>query len=247
MSFAQTAIIFVEMLGVIAVVMLMALHPRVQQQPPLEFKYPRREGYFSLGLFAGALILAVFIWNSWGTSSSSSGTNTTEALIHQLIPALVGLLIFGAALTYRQQPLRSAGWSKALLTPAVQLGVAVVLLSIFLRGMFSRLISGVSSEQGTALLMILATCLAEEFIFRGYIQLRLSSWLGKSWGWLAASGLFIVWQIPRLLVSPSDTLLVQLGILTAQSLLAGWMMQKSRHILAPALYRTISLWLSFLV
>lgn len=92
MSFAQTAIIFVEMLGVIAVVMLMALNPRVQQQPPLEFKYPRREGYFSLGLFAAALILTVFIWNSWGTPTTPTGASSTETLIHQLIPALGGLL-----------------------------------------------------------------------------------------------------------------------------------------------------------
>lgn len=98
-----------------------------------------------------------------------------------------------------------------MLTPAIQLGVAVLLLSIFLRGMLSRLIAGVSTEQGTALLIILITCLAEEFIFRGYIQQRLSSWLGKSWGWLAASGLFIIWQIPRLLIVPSGTLLIQLG------------------------------------
>ena len=246
MSFTQVAIIFVEMLGVIAVVMIMALNPRIRQQPPLEFKFPRREGYFALGLFAAALVLAIFIWNSWGSGSTPADVSSTEMLIHQLVPALGGLLIFGAALAYRQQPLRSAGWNKALLTPALQFGVAVVLLSIFLRGMFSRLISGVSSEQGSALLIILATCLAEEFIFRGYIQLRLSSWLGKSWGWLAASGLFVIWKIPYLLTLPSNTLLIQLGIVAAQSLLAGWMMQKSRHILAPTLYRTISLWLSFL-
>jgi len=37
-----------------------------------------------------------------------------------------------------------------------------------------------------------------------------------------------------------------LAIQLAQSLLAGWMMQKSRHILAPTLYRAISAWLTFI-
>lgn len=245
MTLNQAAVLLVELLGAIAVTMLMALNPRVKQQPPLAFKYARREGLFALGLFAGALLLALVTWNSWNDlTPTDSGLN--GALAQQLGFAIAGAIVFAAALIYRHQPLRSAGWSRALFSPALQMGIAVVFLSIFLRGKFYQLISGVSSEQGIALLIILGICLAEEFIFRGYIQLRLSAWFGPRWGWLAASLLFVIWQLPRYLLLGLPAAALPLAVQLVQSLLAGWMMQKSRHILAPTLYRAISAWLTFI-
>ena len=88
--------------------------------------------------------------------------------------------------------------------------------------------------------------MAEETVFRGYIQPRLISRLGEIPGWLLTSVVFALWQIPRLLGEPSQTLLIGVGIGLVQGLVAGWVMQKTRHVLAPGLYRAISGWIAFL-
>jgi membrane protease YdiL (CAAX protease family) len=246
LTISQWGALASEMLGAIAVTMLVGLSPRVKQQRPLGFKYPLREGIISLVLYAVLLGFNFLVQNG---QVFQPGAGVSDALIPvylQLVAAGAGVLLFGAALAYRRQPLRSAGWNRALMSPAIQAGISIVLLSIFLRGMISRLMGGLTSEQGTALLFFLALALAEESIFRGYIQLRLMSWLGTVPGWLSTSLLFVLWQVPHLSGLAGAALWIKLGIALAQGLVAGWMMIKCRHVLAPALYRAISTWLTFL-
>ncbi len=237
------------MIGALAVTLLMTISPKFKQQP-IGFRYPRREGVLSLILFAGLIVLALLVYGGQvSVKNILPVVNSTrvEGLYQQAVVALIGAIIFGAALAYRRQPLRSAGWNRPMLSPALQVGIAVVILTIFLRGKFSSLLHGVTTEQGIALGILLVLGLAEEFVFRGYIQLRLTSWLGQIPGWLATSVLYTLWQLPRLLGSLSTTdLLLQLAIALAQGLLCGWMMLKVRHILAPGMYRAVSAWIAFL-
>ena len=55
-----------------------------------------------------------------------------------------------------------------------------------------------------------------------------------------------LWLLPLYWPAGLAAAALPLAVQLAQSLLAGWMMQKSRHVLAPALYRAISAWLSLL-
>ncbi|MEM5776503.1 MAG: CPBP family intramembrane glutamic endopeptidase, partial [Anaerolineaceae bacterium] len=116
--------------------------------------------------------------------------------------------------------------------------------TIFLRGKLMSIVNGVSAEEGVALALLLGISLAEETIFRGYLQLRMVSWLGQPAGWLAAAGMFILWRLPWVMVSAADVW-VSLAVLVIQSVLLGWVMQKTGHTAAPALYRAISDWLTF--
>jgi len=88
--------------------------------------------------------------------------------------------------------------------------------------------------------------LAEETIFRGFIQMRLNAWMGERYGWLATAGLFIVWSVPFALTSP-ETMAVRLAFVAAQSLLLGYLAQRTGHILPVFVYRAISEWLVFAV
>lgn len=239
-----------EMIGALAVTMLLTINPKVRQHPPLGFRYPRREGILSLALFIGLFLLALLIYGGQvrvvqilpeGSPPDLTGLYQRTAI------ALVGALIFLAALAYRRQPLRSAGWNRPLLSASLQIGLAVAILTIFLRGIFTTLLKGVSAEQGLALLLLLLLGLGEETVFRGYIHLRLSAWLGSTPGWLATAGLYTLWQLPRLVGAlPPGQLLLELGLALLQGLLLGWMMQKGKHVLAPALYRAISGWIVFI-
>lgn len=250
MTLNQWVALASEMLGVIAVTMLLTISPRFKQMRPLVFRYPRREGTVSLVLFAGLFLIAFLVHSGQLSVTGFAPAGASAGLVslyQQAALALVGVLTFGAALVYRRQPVRSAGWNRALLTPALQVAIAIVLLSIFLRGMFPRLIAGLNPEQSGALPVILILALAEESVFRGYIQLRLSGWLGNIPGWLAASGLFVLYQLPRLIALPLETAAIQAGLALVYGLLAGWMMMKTRHVLAPAVYRAVSIWLTFLI
>jgi membrane protease YdiL (CAAX protease family) len=238
-----------EVLGVVAATMLLTLSPRFKQHSPITFRYPNRE-IIAAGLVAAGLFGIGFVIfngptpapNTWGTGSTPS----LPALIQHLTAAGAGLLLVIIALAYRRQPVRSAGWNRPLLTSSFQLGIAIILLTIFLRGKISTLFNGITSAETSALLVAVALGLAEETIFRGYIQPRLSSRLGKTPGWLLTSGLFALWQIPRLLGEPSQTILIGVAVGLVQGLVAGWMMQKTQHVLAPGLYRAISTWMAFL-
>lgn len=106
------------------------------------------------------------------------------------------------------------------------------------------ILAGVSSPQTGLLLVYLVWAFAEETIFRGYIQPRLQSRIGKRWGWLATAGMFTLWQLPgRLWILPFASFWVVLVISFIQGLILGWVMEKSGHVLAPILYRTVSAWM----
>lgn len=234
-----------EWLGAIAVTMLLGLSPRFKQARPLVFLYPRRETGVSITLFVVILALAFALY---GGLQNPAITGFVEAMgepATRLAQAGLALIPFVLALAWRRQPLRSAGWNRALLGAALRLGIALIFLTLFLRGAIFRLLDGISPQEGSALLIWLGICLAEESIFRGYLQLRLSSMLGSRNGWLATAALFTLWHAPRLLAAP-QTLLLNLAFTAIQGLLLGWIAQKSRHVLGGALYRTASEWITFM-
>jgi membrane protease YdiL (CAAX protease family) len=163
------------------------------------------------------------------------------------ILALFIIAAAGSALALRKQPLLSVGWSRALLGASFRLAITLVFLTIFLRGKIFAILNGVSPDQGMALVLLVVIALAEETVFRGYIQLRLSSWLGEMAGWLTTALLYTIWQIPLLMLIDSTLPLPQrLALVAAQAVVLGWLMRRTGHVLAPAMYRAVSGWISLL-
>jgi membrane protease YdiL (CAAX protease family) len=161
-----------------------------------------------------------------------------------MVLALICLILFILALVFRGQPLKSIGWGKANMRAGLVTGLLMVGLVVFLRGKFGTILNGISAQEGQMLVIWLLLALAEETIFRGYIQLRLESYFGQKWGWLAAAALYLLWQMPgRLWITPLAEMWPTLLITLVQALLLGWVMRKSGHVLAPALYRAASGWL----
>ena len=228
-----------EWLGVVAVTWLVRLTTRLKARP-VGFKYPAREGYVSLGLFVSILAVAYFFFTQVSPAPDALGI-----LWQRLTVDGIALAIFVVALLGRGQPPRSAGWGRSTSGAALRIGVALAFLTIFLRGKIFSIINGLSPQDGLALLACVGIGLAEESIFRGYIQLRLSYWLGERWGWLATAGLYLIWQIPRLAADPVN-LLLNLLVVAVQGLVLGWLAQISGNVLAPAIYRAISEWVGFL-
>lgn len=238
MSPRDALLLLIEVMGVVAVTLLLTLSPRFRH-PRLVFRYPRREGGIAFSLFVLTLLGAFLYLHTTGMAGS-------RPLTGQINLMGMVLLLYLGALVARGQPLRSAGWGRATLFPSLQLGLGLIFITLFLRGQFLRLLAGISPEQGQALLLSLILALGEESIFRGYLLPRWSAWLGTWVGWILNGLAFALWRLPWVLNSTPDMLWPALGIALLQGLLLGWIMQKSDHVLAPALYRGFSDWLRLL-
>jgi len=235
-----------EWLGVIAVVMIAGISPAAKRVRRVEYQFPQREFTYVAVLYAVIYTFAyLFFTNSiFDFLRTFAGRFSGGETAERALVALIALLPFVIAVIARGQPFKSLGWHSANTRVALSIGFMLALLTVFLRGKFMTLLAGISKEQMAALGVYLVLAVAEETIFRGYIQGRLQSKLGQRWGWLATAGLYTLWQLPgRIWVLPFASLGVLLLVTLIQGLLLGWIMQKSGHVLAPILYRAVSLWM----
>ena len=254
----------VEWMGVIAVTLLLSLSPAIQRRRPVQFVYPRREGIISLSLALLVTLLAAVLFSNFFhgavlpsdplTSPAASPANqpfmyTPAQLVQQAELALVMAAPFLLALAIRRQPLLSVGLSRPNLRPGLQMGAGLALITVFLSGKIYTILNGLTSAEGLYLVAMLIAGLAEEFIFRGYIQLRLMGWLGEIPGWLLAAALFSLWHMPQKLILEGVSL-PQLGLslayLFAWGLLLGWIMRKSGSILSTGIYSAVHNWIQIL-
>ncbi len=260
----EIPILLVEFAGVIAVTLLLSLSPAFQRRRPVVFVYPKREGLVALGLFVVMTVLVTILFLQVAPQPSqpvpvvlpANGSNLQQGsahfpgnLLQQAGMALLIVIPFALALLIRKQPLLSAGLSSRTWRAGLEMGLALALITVFLMNKTFAIIKGLDSNQWLYLAAMLIAGLSEEFIFRGYIQLRLIGWLGQSWGWLITSALFSLWHIPqKVLIEGAN--LVQLGysllIFFALGLLLGWIMKKTGNILAPGIYHAVHNWVMVL-
>jgi membrane protease YdiL (CAAX protease family) len=248
----QYIAILAELIGVVAATMILGLSPAFKRRP-LIFKYPRREGVIALALgllLTGAAWAVITNFPSGALVVLVKLVDFTAADLNQMVlyAALVAILPV-ALLLVRRQPWLSAGLSRQTLKGSLQLGLALALLSIFLRGKIYSLIDGVSVEEINYLLAAVLVGFALEFAFRGYIQPRLSAWQGETTGWLGTAVLATLFLLPQKLFLSGltgTTLLIEIALLVAFNLIQGWIFKRAGHILAPGLFHAIHLWAGIL-
>ncbi len=246
----NTLIAFIsEWLGAVAVAWLLSISPNLQFRR-VGFRYARRDGLVALGIY---VLLLVFSFIFFGVNAPmlrpnfrlapAPVINLTQALLLAglgLAPVLVGLVA-------RKQPPKSTGWNNAPLRSALSVGIATGLLTLFLHNQVMNVLNGVSSAEFFALLTAFGISLAEETVFRGYIQMRLTWWLGDWPGIFLTAALFALWHLPAWLSQlPSETILSLAGLTFVQGLVLGWVMLKSGNVLGPAVYRAVSIWMQIL-
>jgi membrane protease YdiL (CAAX protease family) len=248
---APYLILLAEWIGVIAIVMLLGLSGRFKRRP-LVFKYPRREAAVAAGLW---LLLTVgwYLAAQWlrpklpallPEMQPSAWVFSQGDLWVLLAFGLGGALIFAAAVLLRGQPWLSAGFSPQTMRASLSLSFALALIAIFLRGKIFTILNGLSADEGLFFIAALLFGLAMEFIFRGYLQPRLSALLGETQGWLAAALAFAIASLPLYsALNATGVVALNFALLLLFGLLQGWIFRKSGHVLAPALYHAVHLWL----
>ena len=109
-----------------------------------------------------------------------------------------------------------------------------------------NLLKGVNNISLNQLVLALGIAAAEETIFRGYIQLRLSWWMGQWPGLVLTALMFALWHMPAWLSGPPmNTIIILVALTFAQGLILGFVMRISRSVLTPTLYRAASIWMQF--
>jgi membrane protease YdiL (CAAX protease family) len=238
-------LIAAEWIGVIALGMLAVLSPQLQKIRPLQFLFPRREASVTFALNAAIFIFGIILYKYFFTTSTDITMINLEAGWQRIILDVTALLVLLAALLFRKQPIRSALWSKEGLKSGLQYGLLIAALIIFLRAKISAITNGVESMEGMALLQLLIIALCEVTIFFGYSQPRLSSRFGNNIGWLISAALFALWQIIPLALhgASGQAAISQVVLAIGYGAILGWITQKGRHVLGPAIYLALSQWL----
>jgi membrane protease YdiL (CAAX protease family) len=245
-----------EWMGVIAVAWLLSISPRFKI-PPVGFLYARRDGLVALGMY-GLALASAFIYYAYnppvqgytvgpGAPIFQLAAAPVTDLVQALVIAGISLIPVVVAMLVRRQPVRSMGWHQGILMPAALMGVGLAFITLFLRNRFWALLGGVGTPEFFVLLTALGISLAEETIFRGYLLLRLAWWLGEWPGLVLTSLMYTAWHLPAWLGhQPLESILLLCGLTFIQGMVLGWIMRKSHHILAPALYKAMSIWVRVL-
>ena len=253
-----------EIVGVIAVVLILSISPVVKNKRPLQFLYPKREGSAALTVGILVLLFTAFVqrfqpllFAQLMNFTSYPGFFNAPKPTFADINALTAGIIFSAAIIFpvgislflRKQPLLSIGLSKPGLKIGLQTGAVLVILVIFLQGKIFAIINGLAQGAFLTLAIAFVAVLGEEIVFRGYIQPRFAAWLGEKWGLLAAILLYVVWwALPTIGSYNGDGLQLLGGFLYRITLafLLTWIMKKTGSLLTPVLYHTAHLWLAFM-
>jgi membrane protease YdiL (CAAX protease family) len=243
-------------MGVIAVTILLSVSPALKARRPVVFKYSRRELFISLGLYALVLIATVLYSGGYirglvpyAPAVGDAFTFTPEDLVRQALLCVVLAAPFVLALVIRRQPWLSAGLAKTGMRAGWQMGLGLGLITVFLTGKTYAILDGFTQAEVWYLLAALITAFAQEFVFRGFIQLRLVNSLGATWGWIATAILFTLWRLPEQIFLHGISF-ASLGwnifLVLGMGLILGWVMRKSGNILAPGLYHALHIWVQVL-
>ena len=251
MTFPEIISNLAEISGVLAVTMILGLSPRILSVAPVGFKYPQREIKFAFSLSAVLLFLTAvfyFFQSKWISAFQLGIPDELNDLVRLAIISIIALIAVLTLVRARMQPVRSIGWHAGLTRPAIQFSLALVILTLFLKGKFFSLFTGLPQTAIFAFILCLVICFAEETVFRGFIYTRLDYRYGTLGGLLISTAIYVVWRLPFLMVFGfgSQTFWMAFAFLILRSLLLGWIMKKSRHVMVPAFYHAMSMWIAFL-
>ena len=139
------------------------------------------------------------------------------------------------------------GWGGERLGRAALLGVLLGVGVLFLRGSPIKMVRLSLANAWWALATYAVVAVAEETLYRGFLQGRLGAWLGRWWGCLTTALLFTVLHLPVQLLG-GQPLIPALTCAAVQllpmALLFGGVMLAAGHTAAPVMVHLAWNWAS---
>ena len=142
---------------------------------------------------------------------------------------------------------QACGWGREGLGRAMLLAVLLGVGVLFLRGSPFELARFCVADTWWALATYAVVAVAEETLYRGFLQGRLGAWLGRWWGCLTTALLFTVLHLPAQLLGGQPlvpALTYALVQLLPMALLFGGVMLATGHTAAPAVVHLAWNWAS---
>ena len=169
-----------------------------------------------------------------------------------LIPSFIAFILFllpaGIVVLQSHEPLRSIGISRTNLWQSALIGSVFAILMFYLQNIdLSETLRAFEQRQGIRLIYFTFIGFEEEVLFRGYLQTRLVAWLGKLRGWGLASVIMALGHFPLRMVIDDKALgaaLIDSLALIPVSLFFGFLMLRTRNVLAPVIIHTFTNWIS---
>jgi membrane protease YdiL (CAAX protease family) len=225
---------------------------------PVQFAEPKRSALQAvLAVSISCIILTVLFLpfhsktevQQTQADSISFSCGPTQ-VINQSFLALILIAPALIVLRKKQEPFSSAGITSLNLQGSVAIGLLIPVLGIIGQLLFSPNTSLPSLPQfaenhAWTFFYYAIVGYSEEFFFRGFLQTRLVAWLGNWQGWLIASTIMALFHVPQRLgvqgLSLFDSIISSVSLLPI-SFFCGFLMMRTKNILAPATFHTFANW-----
>jgi membrane protease YdiL (CAAX protease family) len=236
---------------------LIWLVTRFHKPKSLEIKFatPRKEAAFAIGYVVGLFLILALVFSFLTQSSGGQlGTPTQFDLQRALrqwgVYLVMSIIPISVIIKARKQRFETVGVTRKNLRLSIGIGLALSLLHVVLSTSPERFLDRfLSSNALYAFIYYLAVGFGEELMFRGFLQLRCSMWLGEIRGLILASAIMALAHLPQRIfavgLDPLQALVSALSLLPF-SLLMGFFMLRTRNILGPTILHTIADWVSVL-
>lgn len=221
----------------------------------VKFSTPWKEAALAIGYVVSLfLIIGIVFFSLEQYAGVPVGTSRQfdlrKALAQWGIYAIISFVPIFVILRTRKQSFETVGVTRKNLWLSLGVGLVLSLLLVALSTTPERFLDGLFAHNTIyAFVQYLAVGLGEEVMFRGFLQLRCSVWLGELKGVILASTIMAFTHLPqRIFAVGLDPLqaLVSAGSLLPFSLLMGFFMSRTRNILGPAVLHTMWNWVSVL-
>jgi len=177
-----------------------------------------------------------------------SVTNIVISWLMMLTPILIVKRI-------RKESWGSTGITKHNLKQSILIGTILALITIASVLLFSSSSVRDIGQKLTlsalwALVYYAVVGFCEEFMFRGYLQIRLMGWIGRWKGWILTSIVMALVHIPQrmaIMGLPPQEAIISAVLLIPISLTMGFILIKTENIVAPGIYHTFADWVVLLM
>ncbi|KJR47537.1 hypothetical protein UF75_2115 [Desulfosporosinus sp. I2] len=225
-----------------------------------EFFNPKKSALYSLlsVILSSCMITGLMVLlNSQGTTGVGSNVQkfNLNSVINIVIIWLVMLSPILIMKKIRNESWRSTGISKHNLRQSILIGTILIIITLVSSILFSsKSLSGIGENFNLSVLWaifyFIVIGFSEEFMFRGYLQIRLIEWLGKWKGLIFTSVFMALIHIPQRMavigLSPYEAISSAV-LLIPVSLMMGYIMIKTENIVAPGMYHSFINWINIVI
>jgi membrane protease YdiL (CAAX protease family) len=197
-------------------------------------------------IFALIGIISFLIYKAGAERTNNSQVFTFNSALQMLFLVLIVYSPIFISIRKNKEPIKSIGISKLNLFSSLLLGVLlIIIIGSTVKFYKPDLSLTMSSSRLWGLVYFTIVGFGEEIVFRGYLQTRLVLWLGALKGWVISSitmALMHLWQRVFIMQLTLSGALLNIFFLLLPSFFLGYLMLRTKNVVAPGLVHTFMDW-----